>query len=240
MIIVLFIFVLIFGQQIFAVLAEKDLNDKCNTVGISKKRIIKKRRIEMALLLLIMIFIPKQYQKYFVVLLIAVYKQPYLLLNSKLNNLKKSLGLQFSIWLRMMEVLLSYHTVPQAIQASIASAPDLMVKPLQILSEELQYDPLNRDIYLGFMKSYGELNIERSMHHLYRYAVMGSDDATIQLSNMIEDNAKVLIKTREKLFEEKLNFYSWFGLIPMLLVSMCFLGLMFMVLTNLMKGGWNL
>lgn len=240
MILIPFVFVALFGKQIMTVLKEKDVDKYCALLNKDADKLLKRRRIEMIVMLMLLFFVPKENQKYFIVLIVFIYKNPYLTLKREFNTLKKSLNLQFAIWLRMMEVLLSYHTVPLAIEASIESAPQLMKGPLKELSNKLKHDPLNRDTYLSFMESYEELNIERSMHHLYRYAVMGSEDATIQLTNMVEDNADSLRKAREDMFESKLNFYSWYGLVPMLLVSMSFLGLMFLVLTNLMKGGWNL
>lgn len=239
MTVIAFIVVLIYGRQLFDFFKEKDLKKYCDVLGKDEKKLLKKRQIEMLLLLMLLFFIPSDKQKYFVILIIFVYKNTYFNLKREFLKLKKSLNLQFAIWLRMMEVLLSYHTVPLAIEVSIASAPELMKKSLQKLVKDLKKDPLNRDTYLNFMSTYEELNIERSMHHLYRYAVMGSEDASIQLSNMVEDNAESLLKAREDMFESRLNFYSWYGLVPMLLVSMSFLGLMFMVLSNLMKGGWH-
>lgn len=241
MIIIICILVLaIYGKKIINFLKEKDFEHKCKILNIDSGKLLKKRRIEMILLFIVAYFVPLDYQKYFLVVIFVVYKQAYWKLNQNLNQLKKDLNLQFSIWLRIMEVLLNYHTVVLSIEASIEDSPKLMQHHLQDLVEKLKDDPLDRDVYLNFMSDYESLNIERSMHHLYRYAVMGSTDANVQLTNLIEENAKELIEVRRNLFDSRLNFYSWFGLVPMLLVSLSFLGLMFMVLTNLMKGGWSI
>lgn len=241
MILIICILVLaVYGKQIINFLKEKDFDHKCKVLNIDSVKILRKRRIEMIVLCIVMYFVPKDYQKYFLALIFIVYKQAYWKLNQKLSQLKKDLNLQFSIWLRIMEVLLSYHTVVLSIEASIKDSPELMQHHLKDLVEKLKDDPLDRDVYLNFMSDYESLNIERSMHHLYRYAVMGSADANVQLTNLIEDNAKELINVRKNLLDSRLNFYSWFGLVPMLLVSLSFLGLMFMVLNNLMKGGWSI
>lgn len=240
MILIIFILIAFYGKPLLNFFKEKDLKKKCFVLNVDMTKVLKRRKIELLLMFAILMFIPKDYQKFFILLIYLVYKQPYFKLNRELKKLKEELNLQFSIWLRMMEVLLSYHTVVLAIEKSIASAPHLMKHHLEILVKKLSHDPLNRDIYLSFMSDYEELNIERSMNHLYRYAVLGSQDANLQLSNLIDDNAKELIKVRESLFERRLNFYSWFGLLPMLLVSLSFLGLMFLVITNLMEGGWNI
>lgn len=232
--------VIFLGQPLIVHLKENDFQKLCEILHVNEEKLLKKRWLELIVMLVIMQFIPKTNIRYFVFVVFIVYKHPYFKLRRKFKSLNKALNLQFSIWLRMMEVLLSYHTVPLAIRYSIEAAPVLMKAPLKTLASLLQQDPLNRDIYLNFMKDFEVLNIERSMHHLYRYAVLGSEDASLQITQMVEDNAKSLVKSREQLFESKLNFYSWFGLLPMMLVSISFLGLMFMVLTHLMKGGWNL
>ncbi len=240
MIFLVFLFVLIYGTQIFEFLKEDDLKTYTDILNQDIHKVIKRRKVEMLLMLGILYFIPSHLQKFFVLVILLVYKQPYFKIKREYTDLKEMLNLQFSIWLRMIEVLLAFHTVPVAIHHSIESAPTLMKQPLKELSKDLQDEPLNKESYLGFMSDYEELYIERSMHHLYRYAILGSDDASLQLSNMIEDNAQGLINAREKMFEDKLAFYSWFGLVPMLLVALSFLGLMFIVLTNLMKGGWHI
>lgn len=234
-----FIFVLIYGVPLFNIFKEEDLKKYTDILDKDIQKVLKKRKCSVLIMLVVLYFMPSHFQKYFVIVVYIVYKQPYLNLRKEYKALQETLNLQFSIWLRMIEVLLAFHTVPMAIYHSIDAAPFLMKKPLKELSLELKEDPLNKAAYLGFMVDYEELYIERSMHHLYRYAILGSEDASLQLSNMVKDNAQGLINTRDKMFEDKLAFYSWFGLIPMLLVSICFLGLMFMVLSNLMKGGWH-
>lgn len=240
MIILMINVMLIYGLPILSFLQEKDLKKKCEILSVDAQKIIKRRKRDLIILLVILYFMPSDKQKYFLILIYLVYKQPYFKLMHDIKSLKEALNLQFAIWLRIMEVLLSYHTVVLAIEKSIESAPVLMRVKLKELVIDLKEDPLNRDVYVNFMSEYDDLNIERSMHHLYRYAVMGSSDANVQLTNMIEDNAKELIRIRSEMFESRLNFYSWFGLVPMLLVSLSFLGLMFMVLTNLMEGGWSI
>lgn len=233
----LFIF---FSDPIFKFLKEHDLEKKCALAQEDIKKFYKKRKLNVIIFLVLCAFLPKDMQKYFLMVVYFFYKLPYINLNSRLNELLKALELEFSIWLRMMEVLLEFHTVPISIEKSIASAPKLMQAPLQDLSDNLKLDPSNQELYLGFMSEYESLNIERSMHHLYRYTTVGTNDAKLQLSNMIEDNAKTLETNRQDLFEERLNFYSWFGLLPMVYVSFSFLGIMALVLTHLMKGGWHL
>ena len=229
----------LYGYVVCDFLKENDFEKLCEMLEINSHKYLRKRQIECIVMLVILFFMPAYYRKYFLVLIYFVYKMPYFNLKKKVASLQKTLHLQFSIWLRLMEVLLTYHTVAQAIYHSIEAAPFLMKEPLRKLSDELREDPLNQSAYLGFMQDYEELYIERSMHHLYRYALLGSDEASNQLTTMIHNNAQTLIQSRQNLLDGHLNFYSWFGLVPMILVSLSFLGLMFLVLSNLMKGGWS-
>ena len=78
------------------------------------------------------------------------------------------------------------------------------------------------------------------MYHLFRYATLGNDDASRQLSTLIQDNAQQLKTMREDLMQQRLGFYSWISLIPMLALSLTFLGLMMVLLPQLVKGGWGI
>ena len=228
------IFLIFCGMPVLKAMEDSTFKKSCDMVQVKISKIRSVRYIESLLISLILPF------NFIMVLALGgAYKRHEWMVQQKINDRKQNLNLQFSMWLRLMEVLLAYNTVPVAIEKSIENAPDLMISYLNDLSEALKVNPLNQDIYTSFMQEYEDLAIERAMHHLYRYAYMGTQDASVQLSNLIEDNAENLKQHRLKLLEKRLNFFSWYGLIPMFLVSITFLGLMFIVLTNLMKGGWQ-
>lgn len=228
------IFVIACGYPVVKMMESTEFKRLCEMLQVNINKVRRTRYIES---ILISVLLPFNFFM-FLVLILSNQRHDWMYQN-KLNEKKQSLNLQFSMWLRLMEVLLAYNTVPVAIDKSIENAPELMIPYLSVLSKQLQSDPHNQQVYRSFMEEYEDINIERAMHHLYRYAHMGTQDASVQLSNLIEDNADNLKQHRDELLEKRLGFFSWYGLIPMFLVSVTFLGLMFIVLTNLMKGGWQ-
>ena len=231
---ILMIFLLGFGFPLSIKLEDPDFIKKCKLLDLNMKKIRVIRYIEINLLWWVLPF------GYLSCIGVGLgYYRHIFSVNAKFNSFKRNLNLQFSIWLRMMEVLLAYNTVVVAIGKSIDKAPLLMKTHLESLYEALLEDPNNQDAYFGFMGYMDDLNIGRAMHHLYRYGTLGTEDASTQLSGLIQDNAEHLKTHRKQQFEDRLNFYSWYGLLPMLLVSATFLALMFLVLSNLMEGGWQ-
>ena len=158
----------------------------------------------------------------------------------KQASFKRKLELQFSIWLRQLEVLLAYNNVGNAISLSIENAPYLLVPYLNDLSEKIKVNPQDESVYLSFLKELNILSVERTMHHLYRYSVLGTSDVEDQLQRIIMENTNQLRAHRKNLFENRLSFYSFYGLLPMVLMSITILGILFLVLIYLMKGGWNI
>ena len=158
----------------------------------------------------------------------------------KEQSFKRKLELQFSIWLRQLEVLLAYNNVGNAISLSIENAPDLLVPYLNELSQKIKDNPQDESVYLSFLKEFNILSVERTMHHLYRYSVLGTRDVEDQLQRIIVENTNQLKAHRNYLFESRLSFYSFYGLLPMVLMSITILGILFLVLIYLMKGGWNI
>ncbi|NLC64201.1 MAG: hypothetical protein GX753_00855 [Erysipelothrix sp.] len=233
--VLMILFVVGCGWPLGMMLEDLDFVQQCQRVKVDIHKLRIKRYVELIVLSVLLPF-----KLYSILILVLSYKRHEMAVNKKEKELKRSLNLQFSMWLRMMEVLLVYNTVTVAIEQSIRYAPLVMKENLEKLYQALLINPQDQETYLNFMKEFGDLNIERAMQHLYRYAYLGNQDASTQLSNLIEDNAENLKEHRKTMFENELNFFSWYGLIPMLLVSITFLGLMFIVLTNIMKGGWQL
>lgn len=232
------IITILFGYYLIDSFQEHDLSNKCQVLGINKTKILKKRYIELIILNTLILFIDGRYKSYCVVLAYLLYKRHIYRVRYQFKKHQAEMLMQFSIWLRSLEVLLDYYTVPQAIEQSISNAPSLMRYQLQELTKSLDVDPMRKETYVNFMSEIEDTNIEKTMYHLYRYAVIGTNEATFQLTNMIKQNTGNLHKQRQNMFDQKLLFYSWFGLIPMLIVSIVFLGLMFLVLTQLLQGGW--
>lgn len=231
---------LIFGKTILVFFEESDSKFLCKVLGVSRDKLIRQRQIEIVVLGVVMFFAPLDKKMWVLALMVIFYKRHILVLRSRMKQLYSKLEIQFSIWLRMLEVLMAYNTVPKSIALSIDNAPDLIKPSLVLFAKELENDPLNKDLYVEYLSDFDALYIERAMHHLYHFALLGNESSESQLAMLVEDNANELSNSRKKLFDSKLGFFSWFGLLPMLWVSLVFLGLMFMVVSTLMQGGWTL
>lgn len=231
---------LLFGKPILEFFEEADAKKLCRILGVEHRKLVKQRQLELIVLGVVLFLTPMNKKYWIVMFMILIYKRHILQLRSKMKKLHSKLEIQFSIWLRMLEVLMAYNTVPKSIALSIDNAPDLIKPSLIIFAEDLALDPLDRALYTDFLSEFDALYIERAMHHLYHFALLGNESSESQLAMLVEDNAMELSNSRKQLFESKLGFFSWFGLLPMLWVSLVFLGLMFMVVSTLMQGGWTL
>ena len=229
---------LLFGKPLLIFFEEEDCIKICKLIGNDHNKFFKKRLRELQALSLILLLVSFDKKVWVLLVMFIMYKRHIFFLRRRLKSYKRKLRIQFAIWLRNLEVLLAYNTVNRAIELSIESSPSLLKESLKGFVEKISFQPRSRSIFIGFLNEFEELYIEQTMHHLYQYSLVGSESSSLQLSTLIEDNAITLQTYRQSLFDSKLGFYGWFGLMPMLWVSMTFLGLMYIVLTHLMKGGW--
>lgn len=75
------------------------------------------------------------------------------------------------------------------------------------------------------------------MKLLYRYQSVGKADAYQQLQRMIETTAKWIRAERKERFDTKLLFYQWWGMLPLLGVTVMFMAVMFQIILDLFGKG---
>lgn len=221
-----------FGKRMFGI--EHDFIALCELTHVDSGSLMMRRWVS----LLPIVFVWVHW--IFVPIGIVLYKLPYWKMKQERKVFIDQLNVEFAIWLRIMEVYLAYHTVHGALRHSLLKAPVFLRSSLEELCQKLEEDPTEKAHYLSFMEAYQKYNIQQTMYHLFRYATLGNDDASRQLTTLIQDNAQQLKLMREDIMQQRLAFYSWISLIPMLALSLTFLGLMMVLLPQLVKGGWGI
>lgn len=194
--------------------------------------------------LLIALWPQFNYQFYWLVVVIAlfllVYKQAYLKLKNAYKQRVKQLKFQFPIWLRQLQILIQTNTVVTSLRLSAETAPQLIQDDLAILIAEVEEDAIHLTPYMNFLKAYRLSEIERAMKLLYRYNTVGKDDAYVQFNRMIQTTTKWLRSERNSRFESKLMFFQWWGMLPLLGVTVLFMAIMFEIIINLFGEGVKL
>ncbi len=78
------------------------------------------------------------------------------------------------------------------------------------------------------------------MKLLYRYNTVGKEDAYVQFNRMIQTTTKWLRSERSSRAESKLMFFQWWGMLPLLGVTVLFMAIMFEIIINLFGEGVKL
>lgn len=166
-----------------------------------------------------------------------LYKQPYWKQKHQKKQQIRQLQFQFPIWLRQLQILIQTNTIHQALIASTQTAPSLIRDDLHHLIEATSRDAISIQPYLSFLNEYHLAEVERAMKLLYRYQSVGKADAYQQLQRMIETTAKWIRAERKERFDTRLMFYQWWGMLPLLGVTVMFMAVMFQIILNLFGKG---
>ncbi len=173
-------------------------------------------------------------------LFMLVYKQAYLALKRVQKQRVNQLKFQFPIWLRQLQILIQTNTVVTSLTLSAQTAPQLIQEDLSILIAEIEEDAIHLTPYMNFLKAYRLSEIERAMKLLYRYNTVGKEDAYVQFNRMIQTTTKWLRSERSSRAESKLMFFQWWGMLPLLGVTVLFMAIMFEIIINLFGEGVKL
>lgn len=144
---------------------------------------------------------------------------------------------EFPIWLRQIQILLQNNNVQHSLEKSFDSSPAIMKEELARLIESLRMDATDTEAYLNFMKDYEIYEISRAMKLLYRYHMVGASESYHQFQRMLEATGKWLRAERKNRNDAKISMLGWIGVIPMFGCTAIFVVMMFLILTNMMKGG---
>lgn len=154
------------------------------------------------------------------------------------KKLKRRLRYEFSIWLRNLSVYLKYNTVYHALIKTYHLTPLLFREDVDTLMEGIRNDPQNRKVYLGFMTRYDHYDIQYMMKQLYRYASESNEDAQSQLIRMVGNANSFIKKSRVQSYISLIDSKHWLGFMPLVMVSFVFMALMFVLIGQVLGGGW--
>lgn len=144
---------------------------------------------------------------------------------------------QFPIWLRQIQILLHNNNVINSLILSLPLAPPIIKNDLKELIETLSISPNNFAAFADFMDSFKISEVNRAMKLLYRCYIVDKDESYKQLNRMIASTTKWIRQERMTRQENKLTYFEWIGIIPLMGVTFVFLVIMASLLTNLFREG---
>lgn len=168
-----------------------------------------------------------------VVIAIFIFKSGYSNLRSYYKKHLHDIDLLLPYYLKSLEVLVQYYTVPIAIQKSIDDAPDIFKPGLRELIKKIEEGDSSIDPYMDFAKQYPVRDSMRMMRLLYRLGLGLQENKEEQLLLLSKTVSSLQNKAREQKYKERLEKMqsktmimlgaTGAGVIVLLLVSMLML-----------------
>lgn len=200
------------------------------------------RYIKSSKLLFFIIFFP--ILKFNLLYLLAVftltyfmYKQPYWKLKKEYKTNLALLRYQFPIWLRQIQILLHNNNVINSLILSQAQAPSIIKDDLEKLIAILNESPNNVVAFSEFMQHYKISEINRAMKLLYRCYIVNKNESAQQLNRMIASTTKWIRQERLERQDNNLSYFEWIGIIPLFGLTLVFMALMTILISNLFGKG---
>ncbi len=132
------------------------------------------------------------------------------------KKLQQQIQMQFPQWMFDMILRLQTENVQTAITRSLDDAPEVMVRPLYQMSEELQLDPVSVQPYLNFLKEFQLPEIQAVMLQLYAINDMGREDIQEQIGAMLSQNQRMTEVAEELKADNCLSGMGMLAAVPML------------------------
>lgn len=168
-----------------------------------------------------------------VVIAIVVFKSGYSNLRNYYKKHLHDIDLLLPYYLKSLEVLVQYYTVPVAIQKSIPDAPDIFKPGLKEMIQKIEEGDSSIDPYMEFAKQYPVRDSMRMMRLLYRLGLGLQENKEEQLVLLSKTVSSLQNKAREQKYKERLEKMqsktmvmlgaTGAGVIVLLLVSMLML-----------------
>ncbi len=221
-------------------IAENDLDGLFRIMLIKDKKLWTSKRYSVAksarYLWILSPFMPSVLLDGAVLLVtLILYKQKYYWLKQKALQKRLLMRYQFPIYLRQLQVLLQNNTVLTAFQLSISQAPISMKEDIQLMVDNLSQYPNQLSEYMNFLEYYHLPEIQRAMKWMYRYQYSGALHSYHHFNRMIVATSKWLRQERSFQKSKHLLVSQWWGLLPLLAVSMVFMSAMMQIMMNLFE-----
>ena len=213
------------------------IDEKLNIKDFQQARYNKSAKI----LFFIVLWPILRFDFYYLILILSLtiftYKYPYLKLK---RSFKKDISLvkyQFPIWLRQIQILLHNNNVINSLIISKPQAPSIIKSELESLIVELEKNPNNVEVFSSFMDKFNISEVNRAMKLLYRCYLVDKKESSKQLNRMIVTTTKWLRRERLSRQEDSLSIYEWIGILPLFGVTIIFLVLLTILITNIFGKG---
>lgn len=177
---------------------------------------------------------PLRYLIVLISLSFFVYKIPYFKVKRKIKKMIDEIEMSFPIWIRQLQILLQSNTVVVSLNKSLKTTPELMKKELEILIDHLEAEPLCYQYYAEFLNQYELVQISRAMKCLYRCSIEGKKSSYRELEQLSHSTSSWIRNKRKSRKETQLLIYQWWGIVPLIGVTIVFLVIMINVIGNLM------
>ncbi len=173
----------------------------------------------------------------FIALVFVIYQSPYRRLKKKHSESIGQLRYEFPIWLRQLQILLQSNTVAVSLEISMPMAPAMIRSHLQQLIRQVKLSPQQIETYTDFLSGYRLMEVTRAMKLLFRYNSVGQSDAVKQLNRMVSTTGKWLRQQRLDSQSSQAAWVQWWGILPLLSVTVVFLIMMMVTITSFMERG---
>lgn len=165
---------------------------------------------------------------------LLIYKLPFYHLKRKVKKMMEEIEMSFPLWIRQLQILLQSNTVVVSLAKSLDRAPKLIQKELVELIDHLQSDPACYQYYADFLNQYDLIQVSRVMKCLYRCATEEKKDSYRGLEQLSSSISLWLRQKRNQRKELRLMAYQWWGILPLIGVTIVFMAVMVNVIQNLL------
>lgn len=136
---------------------------------------------------------------------LIVYKYPYNSLRRYYKRNLKEIDAALPAYYKNLDILLLNYTVPQAIEKSIETSPEIIKRGIKRLSERINSGDSSIAPYEEFANDYPVKNTMRIMRMLYRINLNSNEKDNFHLKQFRELVSKLQIEAREKKYNARLQ-----------------------------------
>lgn len=137
--------------------------------------------------------------------------------HSKKKQLCREVSKEFPDWILSLSLLLQIDNVQGAIHRSIAYAPTVLKKELEIMIEKIELQPIAIEPYVEFYEKLYLQDVQSAMRILYSMNQNGGSDRSKQIYSLVERNSELQEQSEKMKTEDYLAGMSICVLIPMLI-----------------------
>ena len=140
-----------------------------------------------------------------IVIFYAMYKVPYMQLNSFYKRHLHEIDLMLPYYLKGLEILIQHYTVPVALARSINDAPQVFKPGLRRMIERINSGDSSVDPYMEFANTYPVRDSMRMMRLLYRLGIGSQERKQDRLMMFSRSVSSLQNKAREVKYKERLS-----------------------------------